>query len=111
VKLDSEFADDERFDSISNQLEGCSALRSSVGITPELDVVPCTFWKDLSVGNLQEKSFSEIWRGSEADLFRTKLNGQSLENGVCKSCEMKGFCLGGCPEEELVNCHLDYIKR
>jgi len=42
---------------------GCGAGRCYCAIEPNGDVLPCVFMP-IRVGNVREKSFLEIWRGS-----------------------------------------------
>jgi len=85
-------------------LEGCSAGRSSVGITPELDVVPCTFATHRAFGNLRQRSLLEIWHGEAAARFRERLDSLGERDAACRACPSRRDCLGGCPEWELVRC-------
>jgi len=86
-------------------VEGCSAMRTSMGVTTDLDVVPCTFLGDRVLGNLREESLLEVWYGERAMDFRKKLDGRVEQVDECKSCESKKACLGGCPEWDLVRCY------
>jgi radical SAM protein with 4Fe4S-binding SPASM domain len=89
-----------------NLLEGCSAARTSVGVTTGLDVVPCTFLTHRPLGNLAEKSFVEIWHGEAAEGFRRELDGTVDRKPECRDCRSRTSCLGGCPEWNLVECHV-----
>ena len=51
VGIDEEFGFSEQ-----DLLEGCSAARGSVGVSVELDVLPCTFLGTTSLGNLRTAS-------------------------------------------------------
>lgn len=86
-------------------LEGCSAVRKSIGITPDLDVVPCTFLTHRSIGNLAEESFLEIWHGDRAHAFRAAMDRVVDEREECRNCRWRTGCLGGCPEWDLVRCN------
>lgn len=86
-------------------VEGCSALRTSVGITTALDVVPCTFLASHRLGNLHERSLWEIWHGERAAAFRARLDSQVEQRAECRTCASRRACLGGCPEWDLVRCH------
>lgn len=87
-----------------DQLEGCSAARSSVGIGVDLDVVPCTFLTHRPLGNLRARSFLDIWRGPEATAFRAGLDVLGDAREACSTCRLRSACLGGCPEWDLVRC-------
>ena len=60
-------------------------------ISPEGELTPCPYLPK-SVGNLKEKSFSELWNGSE--VF-DQLRDRSLLGGRCGECEFRDVC-GGC---------------
>lgn len=87
-----------------DQLEGCSALRGSIGISINLDVTPCTFTPDRVIGNLHRESLREIWRKPEAQAFRFELQHHSEIDETCRLCPSKSSCLGGCPAYDLVRC-------
>lgn len=86
-------------------VEGCSAMRTSMGITIDLDVVPCTFLSRRVLGNVREHSLSEVWYGEAAMRFREVLDKQVDEEEICRHCESRRACLGGCPEWDLVHCY------
>jgi len=91
-----------------DQLEGCSALRSSMGILPSLDVAPCTFTTDIVVGNLERETLADIWRGREAEGFRRRIRARIETDETCSGCPSRSVCLGGCPVFDLVRCqHLE----
>jgi radical SAM protein with 4Fe4S-binding SPASM domain len=85
-------------------LEGCSAARTSVGITADLEVVPCTFATHRPLGNLRSQSFEQIWRGRPAAAFRERLDALGDRSAACRECRSRAQCLGGCPEWDLVGC-------
>ncbi len=85
-------------------IEGCSAMRTSMGVTIDLDVVPCTFLSGHILGNLREQSLLEVWYGERTAAFRQKLDAQVDQDPRCRRCKSKKACLGGCPEWDLVRC-------
>ncbi len=85
-------------------LEGCSATRSGIGLSPLLDVLPCTFLPDRKLGNLREKSLSAIWRDHQAKGFRQSMRIHKTEDSRCRSCAVSSKCLGGCSVWSLVGC-------
>jgi radical SAM protein with 4Fe4S-binding SPASM domain len=87
----------------TDQLEGCSAMRSSMGILPNLDVTPCTFTTDIVMGNLKEQPLFDIWRSDRAESFRCKIEGR-IQDGLCAQCSARLECVGGCPVFFLVGC-------
>lgn len=92
-------------------LEGCSAGRTSVGISYNLDVVPCTFMPERPWGNLHHQRFLDIWSGIEADKFRQRLDKQVDEKDLCRECVSRQSCLGGCPEWNLARCTINTPKE
>jgi radical SAM protein with 4Fe4S-binding SPASM domain len=84
--------------------DGCSATRSSVGISTDLEVVPCTFLTHRPLGSLRESSLLEIWRGERAARFREELDAAVDRKEECRECPARRSCLGGCPEWDLVRC-------
>ncbi len=97
IEMESEFSS---FD--FEVVEGCSALRNSLAVGMDLDVVPCSFI-DYSIGNLKKDDFHSIWFGKKANKFRSKLE-SNAEKKACNSCDFKRQCFGGCPEFELARC-------
>lgn len=92
-------------------LEGCSALRASLGISPQLDVMPCTFTAKHSVGNMKEHHLRDIWKSANTARFRSYFDLRKANNSACGSCPKHGYCLGGCPVMDLVNCDRDYLAN
>ena len=70
---------------------GCGAGRIYAAIQPNGDVSPCVFLP-ITVGNIREKSFWEIWTNSK--VFND-LRDRSKLKGFCNSCPFKNIC-GGC---------------
>jgi radical SAM additional 4Fe4S-binding domain len=66
----------------------CDAGRSLCGITPQGDVVPC-IQLPVVLGNLQKKTFGEIWRSPAAKKFRVQE--KSLDE-ACETCGIRQFC-------------------
>jgi radical SAM protein with 4Fe4S-binding SPASM domain len=95
---------------------GCSAGEKVANVDPQGDVHPCQFWQNLSLGNVKEKSFAEIWLNSgNPHLKRLRAKADYLK-GKCGKCEWVEIC-GGCrvraeaihgdPWEEDPACYLD----
>ncbi|MBU4099706.1 radical SAM protein [Patescibacteria group bacterium] len=83
-------------------VEGCSALRNSLAVTKDLDVVPCSFINH-AVGNLKQESLERIWNGEKSEKFRKKFC-ENIKSAMCENCLLKYQCLGGCPEFDLIKC-------
>lgn len=67
----------------------CRAGQQSLAITPYGDVWPCNALP-LPCGNLREKSFMEIWRGSHELAEVRDLRWAQLAE--CNVCELRTFC-------------------
>jgi radical SAM protein with 4Fe4S-binding SPASM domain len=66
----------------------CDAGRSLCGITPQGEVVPC-IQLPMKLGNLQKKSFSEIWYAPAVTKFRTQ---EKNLDKACERCGIRQFC-------------------
>lgn len=89
-------------------VEGCSATRGSLGLTVDLDCVPCTFLPDRPLGNLRRDSLVDIWRGYQSQQFRQGQAAFLERDARCAGCAVNRVCLGGCPVWDLVGCrHAD----
>ncbi len=66
----------------------CWKMWHSCVITWDGKVVPCCFDKDAHyvLGNIQEKSFREIWEGPAYQNFRQQLLRSRSEIEMCKNC-------------------------
>jgi radical SAM protein with 4Fe4S-binding SPASM domain len=75
--------------SIKNKLlDHCWKMWHSCVITWDGKVVPCCFDKDAHfvLGDLNENTFEEIWRGEKYDHFRASLLRSRSEIEMCKNC-------------------------
>ena len=70
---------------------GCMAGTEYLRITPEGDITPCPYMT-LTVGNLRERPFREIWEQAPELLALRDLD---QLKGRCGICEYKELC-GGC---------------
>lgn len=77
--------------SFSDGAGGCPAGTHYLGIRPNGEMTPCPYLPVFG-GNLREKSFSEIWSGSEVFV---KIRERKSLGGRCGACEFGGVC-GGC---------------
>ncbi|OIP53375.1 MAG: radical SAM/SPASM domain-containing protein [Helicobacteraceae bacterium CG2_30_36_10] len=72
---------------------GNSAGRKLVNINSEGDVKPDPFFP-LSVGNIIEQDFGEIWKNSEL-LNQLRIHPRTHVSGICSDCEQIDICNGG----------------
>ncbi len=74
---------------IKNELlSHCWRMWHSAVITWDGRVVPCCFDKDAryQMGQLNEQSFEEIWRGEKYQKFREQIFSQRDQIDICKNC-------------------------
>ena len=74
---------------IKNELaDHCWKMWHSCVFTWDGQVVPCCFDKDAShpMGNINEKSFKEVWHGEKYRTFRKALFTSRNEIDICKNC-------------------------
>jgi len=77
---------------VAKYLGGCGAGRTYACLQPNGDVTPCVYMPKRIMGNIREKSFTEIFQQSPWwDLF---CNRQERED-ACGTCEYRLYC-GGC---------------
>ncbi len=88
----------------NSELEGCSALRGSVGISVQQKFLPCTFTEQLECGDLKSHTLVELWHGQGAQAFREKQEASVKANAVCSGCSYSQQCMGGCPVYDLGRC-------
>jgi radical SAM protein with 4Fe4S-binding SPASM domain len=67
----------------------CAAGRRTCQIGPTGDVFPCTQWT-TPIGNLQNTSFGDLWRGNET--FKTIRAKRVGSFDVCSRCELLDVC-------------------
>ncbi len=85
--------------------KGCLAGQLICLIDVDGNVLPCSYF-NLPAGNVREKSFKEIWEGS--DLFRD-LRDYKKYKGRCGSCEYVTVC-GGC-RARAYSVYGDYLEE
>jgi len=80
--------DNSQFTIHNSQLQGCWKMWHSCVITWDGKIVPCCFDKDAKhqLGNLQEKTFKEIWQNDSYKKFRTSLLKSRKEIDICQNC-------------------------
>jgi radical SAM protein with 4Fe4S-binding SPASM domain len=72
-------------------IRGCIAGLYYCRVYPNGDITPCPYLP-IKLGNIREKTFSEIWFNSE--VFKNLRNFNMLK-GKCGACEYRSTC-GGC---------------
>ena len=85
--------------------KGCLAGQLICLIDVDGNVLPCSYF-NLPAGNVREKSFKEIWEGSE--LFKD-LRDFKKYKGRCGSCEYVNVC-GGC-RARAYSVYGDYLEE
>ncbi|MDI6734946.1 MAG: radical SAM protein [bacterium] len=70
---------------------GCSAGEKVVNVSPEGNIYPCQFWRDLPLGNVRTTPLSQIWQ-EKIDFFKQL---KANLKGKCGRCSYKELC-GGC---------------
>ena len=58
------------------------------------DVHPDQFWRTLTVGNVLDRPFSEIWSDEDNDMLTRLRNRTGLVGGRCATCAHFGICNG-----------------
>ena len=53
--------------------------------------IPVSFWQDYSVGNVREKSFSQIWTSEDELMVKLREKDKHL-TGKCGQCQYKTLC-------------------
>jgi radical SAM protein with 4Fe4S-binding SPASM domain len=74
---------------------GCSAGGKMANVDPYGNVHPCQFWGHLTLGNVREREFSEIWNDPENEFLQQLRNKEPLLKGRCGACSYRALC-GGC---------------
>lgn len=71
----------------------CMAGRTAMTITATGDVIPCAQWRQ-PVDSVKNHTLTEIW---DENSFFQKLRALRVDHiEVCRDCEEKAFCGGGC---------------
>lgn len=75
---------------------GCSAGRKFANVDWVGDVHACQFWSHVTLGNVKERKFSEIWTDESNELLQKLKNMHEHVGGErCGVCNYKTVC-GGC---------------
>lgn len=77
---------------VARYLGGCGAGRTYACVQPNGDITPCVYMPQRVMGNIREKSFTDIFQQSPWwDLFCHR----DEREGHCGTCDFRNFC-GGC---------------
>jgi len=114
----------ERLDEVKKLLElhgGCSAGTKFAAIDAAGDVHPCQFWEHVTLGNVTERPFVEIWTDLFNPLMRMlKTKAPHLVGERCKACGYRRLCAGcrvraeaetGNPWADDPRCYLTEAER
>ncbi len=79
---------------LRNSVDGsaCPAGMFDLFIKENGDVTPCPYFPD-AIGNLRNKSLSEIW---QTNTFLDTLRKSTHLSAICRACEFVEACFGGC---------------
>jgi len=74
---------------------GCSAGTKFANVDPLGNIHPCQFWQHVSLGNVRERKFSDIWNDEGNGFLKNLRRKDQLLKGRCGQCIYKTVC-GGC---------------
>jgi MoaA/NifB/PqqE/SkfB family radical SAM enzyme len=74
---------DDRWDATLRE-RACPIQGFRTSVLPSGDVIPCTVYPDLVLGNVREQSLPEVWRGDAYARFRRYVSERLLP--TCKRC-------------------------
>jgi radical SAM protein with 4Fe4S-binding SPASM domain len=75
----------------------CDAGIFKMHIGVDYEIFPCVFAQneELSLGNLRDSSFKEIWFNNYENKLYFKID-RNLKDSKCEKCEIVNTCRGGC---------------
>ncbi|HCC33955.1 MAG TPA: hypothetical protein DEQ28_08700, partial [Clostridiales bacterium] len=68
----------------------CGIGVKAVTVSPVGDVLPCSYMRDMVVGNVLDQTLADIWSGQAM----SRLRDDSLLKGRCGSCDLRRYCRG-----------------
>lgn len=75
---------------------GANSSGTGIGnIDTQGNVHPDQFWQVLTLGNVKERPFSEIWRDESNPILKGLRNRLPLLKGRCGACKFQKICGGG----------------
>jgi len=89
--------DPQRANKVWNLLKGNGGNNSGIriGAVDDLgNVHPDQFWWHYSLGNVQQRKFSDIWMDTSEPLLRGLRNRKGLLKGRCAQCRYLDLCNG-----------------
>lgn len=86
----------ESFSDFPEKWQGCLAGLKTIGIMADGGVKGCLALPDkFIVGNIRAESLKQIWN-DHSNFSITRNFKPQLLDGICKSCDKKNICKGGC---------------
>ena len=85
----------EEVKELLNMHGGCSAGVKISNVDPLGNVHPCQFWRHVTLGNVREKPFSQIWLNEEDEFLSSMRDKSAHLKGRCGKCDYNSVC-GGC---------------
>ena len=73
---------------------GCSAGTKMSNIDPFGNVHACQFWSHVTLGNIRERKFSEIWRDPDNPILQKMRKKAAFLTGKCGECRYADLCAG-----------------
>jgi len=70
---------------MTDQYRTCLVPWAAIDVTASGDIAPCHIYYDLTMGNLHEQTFDEIWNNEKYQLFREYLKEHGLMS-ICPGC-------------------------
>jgi radical SAM protein with 4Fe4S-binding SPASM domain len=74
----------------------CGGGWSSLTITPQGEVLPCSFFAGMRGDSIRERPFVDIWDNSRLLNYWRSLRVAEI-GGKCTGCQWLAVCKGGCP--------------
>ncbi|HAM71734.1 MAG TPA: 12,18-didecarboxysiroheme deacetylase, partial [Verrucomicrobiales bacterium] len=75
---------------------GSNSSGTGIGnIDTQGNVHPDQFWQSLTLGNVKEQPFSQIWSNQNNETLTALRNRNERLEGRCSTCRFLGICGGG----------------
>ncbi len=82
----------------------CGAGRTFIQVSYNGDIVPCSLLsglREFRLGNVRKDELGKVWEESAAYEFFRKTSVEDI--GICRDCEFKYLCGGGCRADAYLN--------